>query len=449
LLPWLNQWISGVLVPVVLMGSGIGFLCYLRGGPLVHLRTVFRVMTRRETVNGISPFRALTLALAGTLGVGNIVGVASAIAMGGAGAIFWMWVSALVAMILKYAEIVLAVKHRRVDVKGVSYGGAMYYIRDVFDQCRASRIGRMLAAVFALLCVMDALSTGCVIQVNAVAKAFEGVFDLPVWVCGVVLTVVCLFLVGRGVSSLSLLTERLVPLMTGGYLLLSAAVLILRAEAIPQALAGIFRDAFTPQSAVGGAFGFLLNRGVRYGTMRGLLSNEAGCGTAPIAHAASNTKSPVEQGFWGLFEVFVDTILLCTVTALVILVEPQVVEAFAGDGVMMTIAAYAAVLGQGAAWFLAVAVLLFGFATVICWSHYGAECIRYLTRRPAAQTVYHIAVCLSVLCGSLLAPDSLWDAADFAIGTMTLINLLVLILARREIQEETEIYFGYCRRQER
>ena len=441
MLSWLNRWISGVLVPMALMGGGIGFLCYLRGGPLAHLRTVLRALTRRERTDGISPFRALTLALAGTLGVGNIVGVASAIAMGGAGAIFWMWVSALVAMILKYAEIVLAVKHRRVGADGVPYGGAMYYIRDAFDR-HHPRVGRMLAAVFALLCVMDALSTGCVIQINAVAKAFEGVFGLPVWVCGVVLTVVCLFLVGRGVSSLSFLTERLVPLMTGGYLLLSAAVLILRAEAIPQALAGIFRDAFTPQSAAGGAFGFLLNRGVRYGTMRGLLSNEAGCGTAPIAHAASDTKSPAEQGFWGLFEVFVDTILLCTVTALVILVEPQVIERFAGDGVMMTIAAYAAVLGQGAAWFLAVAVLLFGFATVICWSHYGAECIRYLTHRPTAQTVYYIAVCLSVLCGSLLAPDSLWDAADFAIGTMTLVNLLVLFLARREIKEETEIYFG-------
>jgi AGCS family alanine or glycine:cation symporter len=180
---------------------------------------------------------------------------------------------------------------------------------------------------------------------------------------------------------------------------------------------------------------------VRYGTMRGLLSNEAGCGTAPIAHAASDTKSPAEQGCWGLFEVFVDTILLCTVTALVILVEPRVIEMYAGDGVMMTIAAYSRVLGQGAGWFLAIAVLLFGFATVICWSHYGAECIRYLTRRPAAQTVYRIAVCLSVLCGALLTPDSLWDVADFALGTMTLINLSVLVLARREIKGETEMYF--------
>ena len=439
---FLNKYIFGVGIPIFLMISGLFYCIKLRFFHFLHPIKIIKVIFSKPKGTGVSSAKALALALAGTLGVGNMVGVASAIALGGFGAIFWMWVSALVAMILKYAEIVLAVKHRRVGADGVPYGGAMYYIRDVLEQRGVPRMGKMLAAVFALLCVMDALSTGCVIQINAVAKAFEGVFGLPVWICGGVLTVVCLFLVGRGVSSLSFLTERLVPLMTGGYLLLSAAVLILRAEAIPQALTGIFLDAFTMQSAAGGAFGFLLNRGVRYGTMRGLLSNEAGCGTAPIAHAASDTKSPAEQGFWGLFEVFVDTILLCTVTALVILVEPQVIEAFAGDGVMMTIAAYAAVLGQGAAWFLAVAVLLFGFATVICWSHYGAECIRYLTRRPAAQTVYHIAVCLSVLCGSLLAPDSLWDATDFAIGTMTLINLLVLILARREIKKETEIYFG-------
>jgi len=430
------------LLPFFLGFVGIILYCDLKFFPFSTIR---RVLSSLFSSTESSSWRALAVALSGTLGVGNIVGVAYAVTSAGAGALFWMWASALLAMILKYGETLLAIKYRKNIFQSKNtkqtIGGAMYYIRDIFDR-HHPRLGQMLAAVFALLCVMDALSTGCVIQVNAVAKAFEGVFGLPVWVCGVVLTVVCLFLVGRGVSSLSFLTERLVPLMTGGYLLLSAAVLILRAEAIPQALTGIFQDAFTPQSAAGGAFGFLLNRGVRYGTMRGLLSNEAGCGTAPIAHAASDTKSPAEQGFWGLFEVFVDTILLCTVTALVILVEPQVIESFAGDGVMMTIAAYAAVLGQGAAWFLAVAVLLFGFATVICWSHYGAECIRYLTRRPAAQTVYHIAVCLSVLCGSLLAPDSLWDAADFAIGTMTLINLSVLFLSRREIKAETEIYFG-------
>lgn len=442
MLSWLNTWISGVLTPIALMGCGVGFLCYLRGGPLAHLCAVFRAMTRRDQAGGITPFRALTLALAGTLGVGNIVGVASAIAMGGAGAIFWMWVSALVAMILKYAEIVLAVSHRRTDTAGRSYGGAMYYIRDCFNARKRPKIGQLLAAVFAILCIIDALSTGCVIQVNAVVSAFEGVFGLPVWVSGAVLMVVCLFFVGRGADRLSFLTERLVPLMTGGYLLLSVAVLILRADAVPAAFANIFRDAFTTQSVAGGVFGFLLNRGVRYGTMRGLLSNEAGCGTAPIAHAAASTQSPVEQGFWGIFEVFVDTILLCTVTALVILVEPQVLTLYAGDGVMMTIGAYAAVLGQGAAWFLAVAVLLFGFATVLCWSHYGAECLRYLTGNPAVHTLYCIVTCLAVLCGALLAPDSLWDVADFAIGTMTLINLGVLLLMRREIKRETKLYFG-------
>ena len=441
MLAWINRYILGVATPSALMGCGLWLWMYLRGGPLRHPKTVFRVLTRRDRSAGISPFRALTLALAGTLGVGNIVGVASAIAMGGAGAIFWMWISAAVAMVLKYAEVVLAICHRRTRENGERYGGAMYYIRDVLSQCRRPRTGQLLAAVFAALCVLDALSTGCVIQVNAVAKACEGVFGLPVWICGGVLAVLSAFLVGRGVERISFLTERLVPLMTGGYLILSAAVLILRAEAIPAAFARILQDAFTPQSAVGGVLGFLLNRGVRYGTMRGLLSNEAGCGTAPIAHAASGTKSAVEQGFWGLFEVFVDTILLCSVTALVILVEPQVIAMYAGDGVMMTIAAYTAVLGQGAGCFLAIAVLLFGFATVVCWSHYGAECIRYLTASHGAQTIYRIATCAAVFLGAHLSPDSLWDAADFALGTMTLINLFVLILARREIKRETERYF--------
>lgn len=441
MLGWINRHVVCALMPSALMGCGLGFLLYLRGGPLAHPAVVCRVLTRRDRSSGISPFRALTLALAGTLGVGNIVGVASAIAMGGAGAIFWMWISAALAMILKYAEIVLAVGHRRIGRDGTAYGGAMYYIRDIFDRLRLPRTGAILAALFAGLCLLDALSTGCIIQINAVAQALDGVFDFSPTVCGGTLALICLFYVGRGVDRLSFLTERLVPLMTGGYLILSAAVLILRAEALPQAFGEILRDAFTPQSAVGGVFGFLLNRGIRYGTMRGLLSNEAGCGTAPIAHAAAQTPSAVEQGFWGLFEVFVDTILLCTVTALVILVEPQVIGMYAGDGVMMTIAAYTAVLGRGAGWFLSVAVLLFGFATVICWSHYGAECLRYLTNRRWVHILYRFVTCAAVFLGARLSPDSLWDVADFAIGVMTLINLSVLILSRQEIKRETEHYF--------
>ena len=441
MLGWINRWILGLLTPPVLMGCGVWFLIYLRGEPLAHLRVICRVLTRRDRASGVSPFRALTMALAGTLGVGNIVGVASAIAMGGAGAIFWMWISALVAMVLKYAEVMLAIDHRRMGTDGKPYGGAMYYIRDVLGRLRLFRTGIFLSALFAVLCLSDALSTGCIIQINAVARALNGVFDFSPTVCGGALAVICFFYVGKGADRISFLTERLVPLMTGGYLLLSAAVLILRAEAIPQAVTGIFRDAFTPQSTVGGMFGFLLNRGIRYGTMRGLLSNEAGCGTAPIAHASAQTSSAVEQGFWGIFEVFVDTILLCTVTALVILVEPQVIGTYSGDGVMMTISAYTSVLGQGAGWFLAIAVLLFGFATVICWSHYGAECLRYLNARPWMQTFYRIVTCAAVFVGAHLSPDSLWDVADFALGIMTLINLGVLLLARREIKENTVQYF--------
>jgi AGCS family alanine or glycine:cation symporter len=181
-------------------------------------------------------------------------------------------------------------------------------------------------------------------------------------------------------------------------------------------------------------------RAVRYGVARGLVSNEAGCGTAPIAHAAAKTASPARQGAFGVVEVFVDTVLLCTLTALVLLVSG--VSPVAGGGMAYALAAYRALLGPVAVPFLAGAVLLFAFATVICWSHYGAECLRYLTTRRWIQTLYRAVTCIAVVFGALSAPERLWDAADFAIGTMTLINLLVLILARREIRRETRMYFG-------
>ena len=186
MLDWINRCVLGVLTPPALMGCGVWLLLYLRGGPMAHPCAVCRVLTRHEHSGGITPFRALTLALAGTLGVGNIVGVASAIAMGGAGAIFWMWVSAAVAMILKYAEVLLAVTHHRTSGSGIPYGGAMYYIRDVLDRRRLPRAGAVLAGIFALLCLLDALSTGCVIQVNAAVKALEGVFDVSPTFCGIV-----------------------------------------------------------------------------------------------------------------------------------------------------------------------------------------------------------------------------------------------------------------------
>lgn len=433
-LVWL---LGGGAIPVLLTLAGVFFLLYLRGGPFRSPRRMLRALLHRSG-SGVSPFRAVTLALAGTLGVGNIVGVANALWLGGAGALFWMWVSALLAMLLKYAEILLAVAHRRTAPDGSHSGGAVQYIRDRFP----SRAGALLAALFGSLTVLDAISMGCVIQVNAVASALHGTLGVPLPAAGALLLLLALPVILRSSRAVSALTEYLVPIMSLGYLVLSVAVLIIRRDALGGALVSVFREAFHPASAAGGVLGFLTSRSLRIGTMRGLLSNEAGCGTAPTAHACAATDSPASQGVWGIFEVFADTILLCTVTALVILVSFPSVRAWGDDAVMMTISAYTGVLGPWAKWFFCAAVFCFGYATVICWAGYGREAIRSLTHRRLPLALYLLAFAVCIPVGAMLAPSAIWSAADFAIASMTAINLFVLLACRKEIRDETTRVFG-------
>lgn len=433
-LVWL---LGGGAIPVLLTLAGVFFLLYLRGGPFRSPRRMLRALLHRSG-SGVSPFRAVTLALAGTLGVGNIVGVANALWLGGAGALFWMWVSALLAMLLKYAEILLAVAHRRTAPDGSHSGGAVQYIRDRFP----SRAGALLAALFGSLTVLDAISMGCVIQVNAVASALHGTLGVPLPAAGALLLLLALPVILRSSRAVSALTEYLVPIMSLGYLVLSVAVLVIRRDALGGALVSVFREAFHPASAAGGVLGFLTSRSLRIGTMRGLLSNEAGCGTAPTAHACAATDSPASQGVWGIFEVFADTILLCTVTALVILVSFPSVRAWGDDAVMMTISAYTGVLGPWAKWFFCAAVFCFGYATVICWAGYGREAIRSLTRRKLPLALYLLAFAVCIPVGAMLAPAAIWSAADFAIASMTAINLFVLLACRKEIRNETTQVFG-------
>lgn len=435
---WVNRYIFGTAVPVLLICAGLFFGFRLGWFYLLHPVKTLRALTGRKTRRGVSPFRALTLSLAGTLGVGNIVGVSAAISMGGFGAVFWMWISALCAMLLKYAEIVLAMRHRRRDREGKPHGGAMYYIRDCFSRLGAKRLGGGLAALFALLCILNAVTMGSVVQVSAVTDAMEGVFRIPPLATGAVLALVAWIVIRKGTGGMLALTERLVPLMTLGYLVLSAAVLILRAHRLPFAFEAILSHAFDAEAAVGGVGGFLLSAGVRYGTMRGLLSNEAGCGTAPAAHAVSDCSEPAEQGVWGIFEVFTDTILLCTVTALVVIVSWGDVVARDGEFMMMTLTAYSSVLGRSAAVFMGIAVLFFGFATVVCWAHYGMESAAYLSERPIARKGFILLYVGSVFGGAFASSELIWQCADFAIGAMTLINVTVLCLMNREVKEETE-----------
>lgn len=433
--------LSGGLVPFFLLAGGVFFFLYLGGRPLLCPRGMKRALTGKEHTGGVSPFRALTLALAGTLGVGNMVGVANAICIGGAGSVFWMWVSALVAMMLKYAETVLAVRYRQKDRQGHYHGGAVYYIRNGLATRCHPKLGQVLAVCFAGLILLDACSMGCIIQINAVSSAMQGVLHFPAWVCAALLALVCLPVLPRGQHGVSALTEYLVPIMSGGYILLSLAVLILRREALTPAVCSIFREAFRPRSAVGGVVGFLTSSALRTGVMRGLLSNEAGCGTSPTAHASAQTKSPAAQGVWGILEVFVDTILLCTATALVILVAVPDPALFGDNAVMLTVHAYTSVLGDFAGWFFCAAIFCFGYATVICWYGYGAECIRFLSQKTIWARSYFVLFVLLVPLGAILAPGAVWFASDFAIACLTMLNTVVLFCLRREVKEETDRFF--------
>ncbi len=430
-------WIlTGGAVPVLLLFCGVFFIIYLRGYPLRAPRAMLSAM-KRGNGTGHTPFRAVTEALAGTLGVGNIVGVANAIFIGGAGAVLWMWVSAILAMILKYAEILLAVAHRRQSLDGKNYGGAFYYIKDHFFSKGKPYTGFFLSGVFAALMILDALSMGCVIQVRAVVSAAENVGRLPAWGIALLLLLCTLPLLIRGKHGISALTEYLVPIMSAGYILLSVAVLILRRDAVGDALGSIFSSAFSVESASGGVLGFLTSRALRVGTMRGLLSNEAGCGTSPTAHAGADAFSPAAQGVWGIFEVFVDTILLCTMTALVILVSYSDVEMLGFDGMKMAIRAYSSVLGGASELFFAAAVFCFGYATLLCWGGYGMEAVSFLSKKRGWRVWYLFLFCVCTVAGACFDLPLVWEISDFAIAALTTVNLCVLFLMRREVRRET------------
>lgn len=451
-LEFCNTYVLGVSVPLLLMAAGVFFIVRLRAFPFFHPIRLMRAVIKREKREGISPLRALSMALAGTLGVGNLVGVAAALASGGAGAIFWMWVSATLAMLLKYAETVLALRHRR-HAGSEMRGGAMYYMEDAF-QGKLTSVGRVVALIFATLCLADAFSMGCVVQVNAVASAMQGRWGIPALVVGGAVAFV-VFIVGLGgAKSVSGATERLIPLLTVGFVVVSLAAILTRAEKVPVLLEQICSSAFAGETAgksvAGGVGGFLLSRALRFGTMRGLLSNEAGCGTSPMAHATSSSEDAAKQGCLGIVEVFVDTHLLCTMTALVILLAWDEVASLGDAPMLMTLQAYESLLGPWAGAFLCVAVLCFGMATLFCWSHYASEACVYLIgerskRRELARRGCLLIYCAFCVVGAVAAPSEIWTVADFSIGCMTLLNVVVLCRMHREVEGATGHLMGRMR----
>ena len=442
----INQYLSGAFVPIALVLCSIFFFVRLKGRPMINPIVIIKSLFKKKKGSGTSPVRAVIFALAGTLGVGNIVGVASAIALGGAGAVLWMWVSALLAMILKYSEVVLAVLHRRVR-NGENYGGAMYYMKDFFKSCK--NLGKIFTFLFTFFCLLNGFTMGCIIQSNAISSSFSssfGMSEIGVGLFPLILSVIVFFFNGKKIFSLC---EKLVPFVSLLYIVMSLAVIIPAYDRLPFIFRSILEDAFSFRSVGAGALGFMFSKALRYGTIRGLFSNEAGCGSSPIAHATSNTNSPTEQGFLGVFEVFVDTMLVCTMTALVILLNLESATPHFSNPIMMAFAAFSHSLGDISNILLSISVFLFAFATIVCWGYYGKECIYFLNKSKRAEKVYYMLYIAFIFIGSYISLDFVWELADLAVGGMTLMNLLIISLMSNEVKIETSRYFNEKRASKR
>ena len=426
--------------PVMLLLLAIGIFLTLRSGffqirglPFILKNTVGTLLKSEpapEAAGGISPFQAVTTALAGTMGVGNIAGVATALVAGGPGAVFWMWVSAFFGMMTKYAEIYLAVRFRRTAADGGHYGGPMYYIRDGVGS-------GWLAGAFALLCALCSLGIGNMSQVNSVATAMDSAFGVSPWVTGTGVAAIVTVVVFGGVRRIARVTELLIPFISLLYIGGAGAFLFIHRQLLGTAFAQIFTCALSPASATGGALGYGVSRAMRFGLSRGVFTNEAGLGSAPIAHAAAHCKSPRHQGVWGIFEVFLDTIVVCTITALVLLCAGggSLWQGSGLDGAALTIAAFQTVFGQAGAQFISISIVFFAVAGMLGWCYYGECAARFLTGdRKSARTLYRILFIACILPGALGDLTLVWGISDVLNALMALPNIAALLILRRHIR---------------
>ncbi len=434
------------VTPLLLLLAGAFFAVRLRAFPFLHPVRACRLLfsprekepqsARSRHTGGEkeksstlpSPFRAACAAMAGTMGVGNITGVALALLNGGAGAIFWMWVCAAAGMLLKYAEIVLAMVYRQADGRGGWQGGTALTLR------QTGHPG--WGALFALLCLGYALLVGGVVQANAMATCLEDSCGTPPLLCGLLLFALTLPILLGGRERILGLTARLVPAMCVLYLGMAGAILLPRLSTIPALLRRIVAEAFALRPALAGGGGLLTSRALRVGAARGLMSNEGGCGTAPMAHATSAERIPARQGLWGVFEVFADTIVLCTVTALVILCICPDLPAGGGAAYLVRIS-FTRPLGEGAGGLFSLCLCLFAYATILCGALYGEGSLCYFTDRPAPRRHFAMLFSLSLTVGAVVLPQPVWQMTDLLLSCMTLCDLVLLLRHADCVVEKT------------
>ena len=445
----LNSFAWGPVMLVLLVGTGIyltirtGCIQATKFGYILK-NTVGTLFRRSEKNHGsnLSPFQAVTTALAGTVGTGNIAGVTGAIFAGGPGAVFWMWVSAFFGMCTKYAEIALAVKFRDTDANGVHRGGPMYYIEKGLG-----KNFKWLAVIFALLGGIACFGIGNISQSSEIAGAMNGLFGLDPLVTGILLAVVVAIVVLGGVKRIGQVTSYLVPVMALFYILAGVAVILLRITEIPAALALIVKSAFSFESVGGGIFGYAIMLAMKNGFARGVFSNEAGLGSAPMAHAASSTDEPCEQAMWGVFEVFIDTIVICTITSLAVILSGVLdvaggLDAFASKGAAAAQAFNTILPGTIGGTVIQISLLFFALSTILGWSYYGERCWGYLTNdNKVVNIIFKIVFVLVCIVGSVGSGTLMWDISDTLNGLMAIPNLVGLLLLSGTVAKLTRDYF--------
>ncbi len=433
-----NNFIWGV--PAMICIIGVGLYLTLRT-QFIQVRkfgysmkeTIGRVFSKGEAAEGaMTPFQAVCTALAGTVGTGNIAGVAGAIAIGGPGAVFWMWVSAFLGMCTKFAEVTLAVHYREKNEHGEWVGGPMYYIKNGL-----SEKWRFLAVAYAIFGVLTVFGTGNATQVNTITTAINSVLlnyhiipesslKTTNLILGVVMAVIVAMVLLGGIKRIGSVTERLVPFMAVLYILLGIGVVALNAERVPGVFQSIFAGAFKPSAFTGGVVGsFFLS--MKKGVSRGIFSNEAGLGTGSIAHACADIDAPVKQGVFGIFEVFMDTIVICTLTALTILCSGTTVNYGAAAGAELTISGFTATYGNWVSIFTAIALCCFAFSTILSWGLYGARCLEYLVGSKLTKP-FMVVYSLVAILGATVELGLLWSIAETFNGLMSIPNLIALFL---------------------
>ena len=446
-----NNFIWGVPAMICIIGVGLYLsirtrFLQIRKFPYAIKTTIGRVFRKREASDGaMTPFQAVCTALAATVGTGNIAGVAGAIAIGGPGAVFWMWISAALGMCTKFSEVTLAVHFRETNARGELIGGPMYYIKNGLG-----KNWRWLAALFSLFGVLTVFGTGNATQVNTITTAInsallnyhlinEDAVSTSNLIIGIIIAILVATVLLGGVKRIGRVTEKLVPFMALIYIVLSLGVILLNLNRVPSVFASIVEGAFSPAYVTGGVVGsFYLS--MNNGVSRGIFSNEAGLGTGSIAHACADTKKPVKQGFFGIFEVFTDTIVICTLTALVILCSGTPVGYGEAAGAELTISGFTSTYGNWVSIFTAIALCCFAFSTIIGWGLYGARCIEYLLKEKSIKP-FMVAYSLVAIIGATADLGLMWSVAETFNGLMAIPNLIALFLLSGTVARLVKQYF--------